>query len=81
MVATIQQARDAVYQYLQQMNHSPNSLNITSFDTKRMPWRIQGQFQNGFMGDFFSYEADFNPTDHLITRLTITGLLGKPEGL
>ena len=81
MVATIQQARNAVYQYLQQMNHSPNSLNITSFDTERTPWRIEGQFQNGFMGDTYSYEADFDPTTHFIKKLTITGLVSKTEGL
>lgn len=81
MVATIQQAREYVYKYLQMMNRNPTSLNISSFDTDKMPWLIEGEFQSGFLGDTYTYEARFDPGTHLITKFKVTGTIQKQDSL
>lgn len=79
MVVTLSQARLIINNYLVEMNLNPHNLIITGLDTqkKQNHWILEGEFQQGFMGDFIKFEAEFRYTDNTLGAFKIKERLKK----
>ena len=72
-MTTISDAKSAVWNYLLDMGMSPSDVKITSFDSEKKDeyWELEGDFQNGFMGNPYKFSANFNPSTKTVSKMKV----------
>lgn len=75
-------AKNAVYSYLTEMGLSPSNMKVISFDTEKeqFSWFLEGTFQEGFMGSYYTFNVKFDPLTKNITKMDIKEGIGSTEG-
>ena len=71
---SMSQVRDIISDYLYGMNFSPHRITITAYDAAKKTdhWEIEGEFQDGFLGEKIKFEASFRFKDKTLTSFKVT---------
>ena len=81
-MTTITDAKEAVYNYLTEMELSPTDLKIISFDAEKeqFSWFLEGKFRGGFMGSHYTFNVKFDPLTNNITKMDVKEVNDSTEG-
>lgn len=72
-MSTITEVRNAIYNYIVEMNLNPYDMVITYIEDKGTYSHIIGQFQRGFLGDSYKFEAKYDGVKRSLLYFTILG--------